>query len=224
MNNILKDKLVSWSEEKLHSFYNYFPEISVIDNNTLPMWEADENGLYVTFPRYARYYKNDGTIESITVDTNDYNILIDLYNKSAGESIRFMNPVEHSTDGIYEYISFTSPTGKLGIPLAAEYIDTNNSYFEKSYVTDFIDDVAWIINTLKTTNQLFPTGFIGFHNRFKDDSGYYFHGLTNFELSYEEFITDQLEKFKNAITGRIFNNPTLNLTELLNYAELKWKI
>ena len=223
MNINLKNKLLSWNEEILSNFYKYLPIFSIPDLKGTPIWESDDLGFYTITPIAIWYYRSDGVIETITTNTNDYPILTDLYNKSVGTTVRFSKPSEQSIDGDYEYIMYVSPAGSLGNPASVDYI---NLTIDTNFIRTFIDDTAWIINTLKSANSLFPASLVGFHNRFKDTEGYYFNGLTRFNLTYEDFITGQLDKFEESLnrTSLFLNNNGLNVTELLTYAESKWKI
>ena len=223
MNQILKSKLQSWSAESMHAAHNFMPVVPQLEEEDNTFWVNDDLGFYVISHNYAYYFNNDtkqSLSESNDLDSpfNDFAVLSLLFTESQQQSFSFAEPVEVETSQNYEQISYSMPS--LGVPFAVKYFSEYET-IDEPYVTEYIDQVAWIIKTLKDSNSMFPETMIFPDHRYVCNDRVYFFGPLKFILTYDQFIVLMLDNFK-VVLNKIFSH--LDTTNLYSQAETKWKM
>jgi hypothetical protein len=225
MIDLLKEKIESWSRDKL---------IAYNDNNFVPflpkkstfIQEMFDEGLCVYNEHSARFYFNNGDISSITDKfTHDDWMYYELLYNNRG-TFRMAKPVEYKVltvaDNESLYLKFSSPTGQLGLPV---YALKDTTEFYKLY----IDYVTWIIEILDSHDNWFPDDAISPIKIVKDKQGFYFcpiAGAENFSFNRikDEFIKDQMGRLM-LVSHSVNPNDTQNETDwgyLKEYAKTKW--
>jgi hypothetical protein len=240
----LLQRLDEWTLEKAKAAISMMP---ASDRNCylFDLFEYADNGIYIYNSYAAKFMTNEGNIETALLQTlkypelstftvprsidKDFDILNQLYTSAQSSSnIQLAVVNEVSTVNGYEYRSYTSPNGQLGISHSAEVI-SNSSVFDEEYVTKFIDDIAWIIKQVNSIDSsgAFPN-LIKSQNRLKNDVGYYYYDLVNFSNSYTDFYDSQMAHLKKIIHSTNSYNLSggylSNYQESIDYAEKVWTI
>lgn len=220
MNNTIKNLIIGWGDEKVREYTQYLPVIPVEKINHF--WERDAGGVYLVRHNSAVYIKNDCSLETVSKNDSDFVVLKDLYSESQStDVIRLAKPVKYSIDGEFLHIDYETFDTKVGMPTAADVILSQGTY-DIAWAKQFVDQVAWILQTLRSKNHKFPVDGISLIHRLKDSRGYFYYNLVNFNYAGtdDEFVKFQLEILRNDPGWDYFNFDPI---ELFNYAELKWK-
>lgn len=215
MYDTLKSKLEHWSLPRLTEAAQYLP-IAPLGDRDVGFTEQGIGELYLIKKYQVIYFKDNGTIatlmhlNSTALTDNDFDAISSLPN-----TIRIARPVTTTLDTHFRYTLYTSPC-ELGVPFVADYF-INHLHFNDAYLTNFVDQITPIIKSLK----VFPDRFIGLENRLKDEEGYYFYNITNFNSNAEDFIEIQLEYLQIVIDNPIFELD--NKEALISYARTQWQ-
>ena len=217
MFDILKSKIESWSIEKVTAHAQYLP-IALLGDRDVGFYENDENALYVIKKYKVIAYNNNNTIstlinlKSVGSTENDFNTVKQLYKNG----VNIVEPIKTAIEDNLHYTLYKCPNEQLGIPFTAEYF--TNKVFDNAYIEQYIIEISNLINSL--LNLQYPDKFVGFENRLKNDAGYYYFDIINFNSTKENFIDMQLEYFQYALDNPVFN---IDKNQLLKQARQQWQ-
>jgi hypothetical protein len=230
MNQLLKNKLESWSYQLVLQNNNYIPIAPDAEDTRIDLRfdEKDSDGIYNIGQRTALYYKNDGTIECVTnsnyIDTsNDFAMLTGLYNISlSGGGVRVSQPLDYEVDGDFVSIVHKCPTENMGENLGLHYLD-NFTTVDRAWFDEVILQFAGLIKALE---QIMPVGNLyplrcSVANVFKDDVGYYFTALSGFNVDKATFIGLKLTELSKW-SDEFYLTHGINKADFLEFVEQTW--
>jgi hypothetical protein len=215
MYDTLKSKLEHWSLSRLSAAAQHLP-IAPLGDRDVGFTEQGIDELFLIKKYQVIYFKDDGTIatlihlDSTALTDNDFNAISLL-----PTTIRIARPISTTLDNHYRYTSYSSPCN-LGVPFVADYF-INHLQFNDTYLINFVDQITPIIKSL----EIFPDRFIGLENRLKDEEGYYFYNITNFNSTATDFIEMQIAYLQTIIDTPIFVLD--NKEALISYARTQWQ-
>jgi hypothetical protein len=220
MLDILKSKIKSWSHARLIEHAQYLP-IAPLGDRNVGFYEIDESGLYVIKKYKVIAYNNDNTIatlidlKSVNSTEHDFNTITQLYKNG----VNIVEPIETAIEDNLEYTLYKSLNDQIGIPFTAEYFI--NKKFDDAYVEQYIIEIATLIKSLSTLQCFYPDTFVGFENRLKNDVGYYYFNIINFNSAKADFINIQLEYFQYVLNNPVFES--IDKLHLLEQARQQWR-
>ena len=220
MFKILKSKLDSWSHSKLAGHAGYLPMAPLGDRN-VGFYDNDANSLHIIKKYKVISYNNDNTIaiminlKSVNSTDNDFNTMQRLFEKG----FNIIEPIETKTENKLQYALYKSPNNQIGIPFTAEYFI--NKSFDSAFLEQFITEIATFIQLLSELQCYYPERFVGVENRLKNDIGYYYFNIINFNVTKEEFIDMQLQYFQYVLDNPVFES--IDKVKLFDQARQKWQ-
>ena len=220
MFDILKSKIESWSHAKLIDHAQYLP-ITPLGDRNVGFFENDSDSLHIIKKYKVISYNNDNTIaiminlKAENSTKNDFDTIKKLYKNG----FNIVEPIYTKTEKHLQYTLYKSPNQQLGIPFIAEYF--SNMIVDKTYVEQYISEITTFIKLLTRLHCLFPEQFVGVENRLKNDIGYYYFNLSNFNSTKDEFIQFQLEYLQIILNTPIFKS--INNAQLLDQARQQWQ-
>jgi len=239
----LKLKAEEWTLDRALACVKYCPAPTEFPH-TNKYWEYADGGMYIISGAGVRFFKDDGTILTLSRDQetdieckkslNDFEIVNRLAKDSLSQSFRVAEMTEfeiiEACGELREYRAYKSPNNKLGIPFLAEMWE-NPQELDRSFLIEFIDQLAWLIHTLGNYGySKFPLR-CGLERRLKNEDFYYFYDLQQFTHGYSQFYEHVMGSLQRALTGTVTRKgilPQFNLSEdaaeIIAYAEQKWKL
>lgn len=239
----LKLKAEEWTLERALAHVNYCPAPD-INPHTNKYWEYADDGMYLMSGAGVRFFKNDGTILTLSRDRetdpecsnslNDFEIVNRLAKDSLSQSFRIAEMTEFAiieTCGeLREYRAYRSPNDKLGRPFLAEYWK-DPGQLDKNFLMEFIDQQSWLIQTLNSYGASYYPLRLGTERRLRNDDFFYFYDMQQFAYSYDYFYDHVMGNLQRAVSRTMVRKgilPQFNITgdeaDIIAYAEQKWKL
>jgi hypothetical protein len=203
MQEILQQKLLSWTPEIASEFFNNLPRFGLHSDR---IWELAPTGYFTWDPTFSGYFDNNGKSYTLVLGDkiDEYTIKQQLSNASttiAIEKPTVMQPV--IIEGItYTYIEQNRPFNSLGISVINliqtpdNLDDAITKFIAKSFETaeNYINLLDTVFNTPDAT--IYPYA-IPVNSLYYDPAteNYFLVGEFNHAYSRDEFITNTKTSF-----------------------------
>lgn len=235
----LLEKWQYWtSENRISQFYNNLVTVTA----DTPAVELLDNGYILVNNKFIEYTNlTTGNISRITNEWNGYDILAMTRLGELSQQLntfRIDKLVSHATVKFKNincsYATFESPNAQYGLSMAntmrvSKLEDWTIDILVQEY-REGIDQAKILLDAARQVSCDIgcglPRTLLDPHNRFKDDVGYYWSGLTKWDTEPNTVINFGLEFLNLGMTfSSNFVDPVNEgkKEELLNYAETLWK-
>jgi hypothetical protein len=185
-----------------------------------------EDGTYIKNYDGITLHSADGTVSCLTNSNEDQWLWSFMIQKHSHISQEFAiqdwcDNVDHDQYNFYHEMHH--PNYKIGRSFQTE-LKNNEIILDDSYIKEFIDQVHLLFPHMKKMRPDYvrwPTRVITFDHRFKNDNGYYFMFYTNWGISAEQWLDQQLDYLNNFLDNQEY---TGNKDAIIEYARQQWTI
>lgn len=230
MLEVLKDKVLSWTQQKADTFHNFTFRDSI---EGCYIWESDKDGLYLYRDVTSTYLQYNGTVYKISkwFEDHDWQMHCRLYEECLKKNIRIDIPLHSETftmlDSKWIYLVVQRPNNEIGNDI---YLDIFNNNISNDYFLEYIDQAAILTEIFKNLSLMYNFGCpeVGIPptKRLRDNNGFFWVDFKRWKLDLNKFIDRNLNDIVG-ITSYINKNiPTfdLNVDMIKKHSEKQWNI
>ena len=232
MLEILKQRLLDWSQQKADTFHN---NLVRDEREGKYIWEHTDTGIYLTRNGSSHFLGFDGVIYKLTdkFRIHDYEMHCRLLDKCVKHNIRVDIPIIHEfieipynstvvgTTLLYTVVK--RPNNELG----EDYlIDVLENRVNTDYLLEYIEQTHDIINVIKPlmsySDNLAPACRFTVFHRNRDSLGYFWYDIKKWFMPYNQFIDMHFTDLDTILNYLKLHNIDIDIQYIKNYAVKLW--
>jgi hypothetical protein len=219
MIEILKEKILKWSEEETDKFHNNIPRVDKRKGSYV--WTYSDYGFFHNGIDAADFYRKDGRIFSLSKIGYkcDWDMNLELWKiGQTTENFRIAKPIAYDEvkirDEVWTYTEHQYPNFELGYP------DSGDRLLDDPYgaIKEYAENITVILYSFKELHENFKVNYprkVKIGNRIKDKEGYFWKDIKYWHTEPNEFLDEhvgEVQKLIN-IVNQMGNKLDNSLTE-----------